>query len=206
VNGDATVIPALRASSVNYRRNRLQALIATILPALCALSVAQSGKPISSLGAQWKEYVYSNDGFAATFPYPPTPHKDTQVPDGTAYTVALSRTSLTLHVANYAEGCKERFTRYVDVVRQTSKQLQDGTLDSAQSDFRPDVSSIKEILVGGYLAIEHEQEIKSLKQKSYERWQCVGTRLYIFTTSWPREQPRPPDLARVVTSFRLLPK
>ena len=47
----------------------------------------------------WKEYAYPIDGFAITLPDAPNPHKDTQLPDGTAYTVHLpGEHYVTLHV------------------------------------------------------------------------------------------------------------
>jgi hypothetical protein len=189
-------------------RLSIQVLLATMLSAVWNPAVAQpdSRRPKSSQGAQWSEYVYSDDGFAAKFPYSPNAHKDTQVPDGAVYTLSLAGFTLTLHVANYPEGCSERFTRYVGIVRKTSKQLQDGTIEAAQGGFRVDPTTIREIIVAGYPAVEHEQEVISSKLKNYERWQCVGTRLYIFSAHWPQEQPKPPDVTRIVSSFRLVSK
>ena len=166
-------------------------------------AVAQSGSTPAQpgTGAAWTEYSYPKDGFAASFPIAPNPHKDTQLPDGTAYTVSLSSWNLTLHVANYPEGCSERFNQYLGIVRKTAKEPQDSA-----GPFRADPTSIKETTVEGYPAVEHIQEVVAAKVKSYERWHCVGTRLYIFTAAWPREQPKPPDVTRIVGSFRLLPK
>src|SRR5450759_1928935 len=92
-----------------------QALLAAILSAVSGFAVAQSdgGKLKPARETDWREYAYPTDGFAAKFPYAPTPHKDTQVPDGTAYTVSLPGSTFTLHVANFAEGCSARFTQYV---------------------------------------------------------------------------------------------
>ena len=150
--------------------------------------------------AQWSEYVFQKDGFAARFPNAPSPHKDSSVPDGTAYTMTLPGSRLTLHVANYPEGCRERFADYVAVVKNTKKSQDD------EGKFLADPKSIREMVVGGYPAIEHEQIIKASQLRSYERWQCVGQRFYIFTAVWSQDEPRPPEVARIVESFRLLPK
>src|SRR5437016_10909986 len=63
---------------------------------------------------EWKEYVYAVDGFAMTLPKPPVPpHKDSQMPDGTAYSVHLSdELTVGLHVGNFPDGCAQVFDAY----------------------------------------------------------------------------------------------
>ena len=169
-------------------------------------AVDQSASSPTKPGTEirWSEYAYPKDGFAASFPYAPSPHKDDQVPDGTAYSVSLSGWGLTLHVANYPEGCSERFAQYLSIVRNATKEPQDR--DRVKSGFRGDPASVKEIMVDGYPAVEHVQEVIALREESYERWHCVGSRFYIFSATWPREQAKPSEVTRIVNSFRLLPK
>jgi hypothetical protein len=189
-----------------------QAFTSLLLVAATSLggwpALAQTSPPGSTSSQQpgWKEYVYPNDGFAVAFPSAPNAHKDSQVPDGNAYTLSLKDVGVSLHVANYPDGCAERFAQYVGTVRKAMKQLHDGTLDVSRSGFRPDPASVKETMVSGFPATEYEQEVLQSGQKDYERWSCVGTRLYIFTALWPRERPKPRDVTRIVDSFRLLPK
>jgi hypothetical protein len=182
------------------------AFLATTLSAACSIVIAQTSSPKSKSGQeqQWKEYVYPNDGFAIKFPYAPTPHKDSQVPDGTAYTISSPVYDLSLHVANVQDGCASAFSQYLNLVRRLVKQLREGTLDQSQSDFRVDASSAKEITVGGYPAVEYEQEVKKSKRNDYERIQCVNKKLYMFTALWAADQSKPADVKRIVDSFRLL--
>jgi hypothetical protein len=184
------------------------ALLAATMHLGACLARAQTLPPNSTSSQQtgWKEYVYANDGFAATFPVAPNAHKDSQVRDGTAYTLSFKDAQITLHVVNYPNGCGEAFAQYVGMVRKTMQQLREGTLDQSQSGFRGDPASVKEFALGGFPAIEHEQEVLQSGEKDYERWNCVQKRLYIFTAAWPRQRPKPMDVIRIVDSFRLLPR
>lgn len=60
-----------------------------------------------------------------------------------------------------------------------------------------DLSTLREVTAGGYPAVENEHD---------DRIQCVGKKLYIFTATWPTGSTKPPELSRIINSFRLLPK
>src|ERR1039457_2189576 len=77
---------------------KVKALAVFILQ-LSALVWAQN-----SSGTKWKEYIYSDNGFAITLPSDPHPHKSSQMPDGTAYSVQLpTGTGLSLHTMQAAD-------------------------------------------------------------------------------------------------------
>ena len=59
--------------------------IAVVLLRMSMVGLAQDETPSSA----WKEYVYSENGFAITLPGDPHPHKSSQMPSGTAYSVQL---------------------------------------------------------------------------------------------------------------------
>jgi hypothetical protein len=162
--------------------------------------------PTSTNEPRWKEFLYPEDGFAILAPDAPNRHKSAQVSEGTAYVFSLTDHSAALTVANFSNGCSAAFTQYLTSVRTSMKQLKEGTLDASKTGFRPDPSSVKELTVGGYPASEYQQEVLKTGQMDYERWLCVGKRLYILVASWPRGLPRPADVNRMADSFRLLPK
>ncbi len=162
--------------------------------------------PTSTHETRWKEYVYPDDGFAILAPDAPGRHKSSQVSDGNAYVFSLTDHSAALTVANFPNGCSAAFTQYLTSVRTTMKQLKEGTLDASKTGFRPDPSSVKEITVGGYPASEYQQEVLKTGQMDYERWLCVGKRLYVLVAAWPRGAARPADVDRIANSLRLLPK
>ena len=185
-------------------RNALIAV--TVLAGGFALAQTGPPNPTSTHEPRWKEYLYPDEGFAILAPDAPNHHKSSQVSDGTVYVFSLKDHSAALTVANFSNGCSAAFTQYLSSVRTTMKQLKEGTLDTSKSGFRPDPSSVKELTVGGYPASEYQQEILKTGQMDYERWLCVGKRLYIFAAAWPRGLPRPVDVNRIADSFRLLPK
>lgn len=190
---------------------RPSALRHIVLAAFFALrfAVAQTTlpKPEANQEQPWKEYVYANDGFAITLPAAPHPHKDSQMADGTAYTIYLPRDlSVTLHVGNFSAGCADVFREYLSTVKRTYSQAKDGAWTNSKPSFRVDLSSVREIKIAGYPAVEYEQEIAAAKGtfKDYERVQCVDKKLYILTATWPIGPPKSADLTRVINSFRLL--
>ena len=61
------------------------------------------------------------------------------------------------------------------------------------------------IEVGGYPAVESERDTET-KPRSYDRTQCVGTKLFVFSTRWPSGSTKPPEISRVINSFRILKK
>jgi hypothetical protein len=85
------------------------------------------------------------------------------------------------------------------------RSAKDGTLDAAGAGIHDDQFTLREVTAGGYPAVETERELKS-QSRYYDRIQCVGKKLYTFTATWPQGSNKPPELSRIVDSFRLLTK
>jgi hypothetical protein len=160
---------------------------------------------------QWEEYAYPNDGFAITLPERAQPHEDRTLSVATfkaftvttpyAYTVHLSQDLvLTLHVVTFPKGCANFFNQYRDMIRSAKR----GTLDTDKMGIRLEPSEADgETEAGGYAALEAERDNGS-KDHSYDRTQCVEKKLYVFSTVWPIGSKMPPEIGRIIASFRVL--
>ncbi len=147
----------------------------------------------------WKEYVYPDNGFAITLQSDPHPHKSSQMPDGTAYSVSLSNgAGFSLHTMHAASNCEQvALDAQAEIF---SKRKADSS--AAQSNgFRP--VSFKRIDGDGYKAVEFVQQVPN-GHMDYERWICASDRLYVLVCSWSPGQQEPKELGRIVKSWRLL--
>jgi hypothetical protein len=172
-----------------------------------AVGSAQTRPKTSNVAKpQWREYAYPKDGFAITLPEKPDPHKAPQFSDGTIYTVHFGRdVTFSLHVGTFPTGCGDVFDEYLTAVRRSIPQMKKGEWTGSNPSFRGDPSSVRERDVEGYLTVEHEQEVRTGEEtfSSYERWQCVDKKLYVFTAKWPGGLVRPNAVGQIVDSFRL---
>jgi hypothetical protein len=175
--------------------------------AIASLLAAQTGTPPPKTAPkdEWHEYVYPTDGFAFTVPVAPQPHKDGQLKDGTAYRVQLPRLTVSLHVGNYPQGCEDVFKEYLGYARRSVGDAGRARIDRAGRIFRTDPSTIREFNYGGHAAVEYEQEItiEGTSTMDYELFINVDKRLFVLTATWDHGA-RPPELTRVIRSFRLL--
>lgn len=146
---------------------------------------------------KWKEYVYSDNGFAMTLPSDPHPHKSSQMPNGTAYTVQLQAgVALSLHSMQAAD-CNYALDKQAELYA----EHKNGAASAESNGFK--VFSFRRVKGDGYNAVELVQQVPNGKM-DYERWICSPVRLYIFTSEWNASEQQPPEIERIVTSFRLL--
>ena len=55
----------------------------------------------------------------------------------------------------------------------------------------------------GFDAVELVQQVPN-GNMDYERWICSPGRLYVVTSEWNASEQQPPEIERIVASFRLL--
>ena len=140
--------------------------------------------------AAWKEYVFSEDGFAITLPDKPTSHRESDLPETTVYSVSVGpNAKLSLHVPHQKMDCAA-----------TMSQLKGGAL-AGQSGI--DSSSVKTVALGKNTGLEYEWKLSPDRQ-AYSRHYCVNGRLYSFSVGWPSGHSRPAAVVRILKSFRLL--
>lgn len=138
----------------------------------------------------WKEYAFAEDGFAITFPAPPHPHPDPKLPDITVYSAFLPSTALvSVRVAHRLRNCNA-----------TLAQLKEGALKGKDG---IDPSSVKDVSISGYVGTEYQYRFSADRTRS-DSYYCVNERFYVISADWPGAKPRPPDMNRIVKSFRLL--
>jgi len=177
------------------------------------LIAAQTASPKvkTDQGRQWKEYAYPSDGFAIMLPDAPRPHEDSQVAGGTVYSIRLAwDTVASLHVASFPGGCADVFDRHVSAMNLQARtgKWTDARTDSNRLSYRLDAASLREFNFVGHPAAEYEEEVMGPGTHfgGYQRFQCVDKRFYIFQARWFFGPPRPTDVTRAISSFRLVEK
>jgi len=168
-----------------------------------------SGQSDRSNGTQqekWKEYIFPDDSFAITLPERVNPHEDSTLSPATfkAFTVSStyiytarlpSGLVLGLHVVMFPEGCKD----FID-------KLEAAIADPGKMNIHVNPSEADKVTeVGGYPAVEGERDTGPVF-RSYDRFQCVDKKLYLFSTRWARGSKMPPEISRAIDSFRILKK
>lgn len=170
--------------------------LAILILQVSTVSWAQSATP----NGKWKEYVYADSGFAITLPSDPHPHKSSQMPNGTAYSVSLSGgVGFSLHTMEVADHCTDALKQQSELY--ASHQHDSGAAGS--NGFK--AISFRQLKGNGYDAIEFIQQVPNGKM-DYERWVCSPHRLYVFASDWNLSEQQPPEIERIVESFRLLTK
>jgi hypothetical protein len=139
----------------------------------------------------WKEYVYSNDGFAVAVPSAPTRHADAQIPHTTNYDVSFVEGPFRIGVVDQNRDCGA-----------TLSELKVSLLSGKQPGL--DMSSVKEIRVADHSAMEFRHRVAN--EIRYERYVCGNNGYYyFFYAKWPINQSMPASVKRILSSFRLLP-
>jgi hypothetical protein len=162
---------------------------------LVTTAVAQTGN--------WKEYVYTGDGFAITSPAEPArSSQPIYVVGGTAdahiYTSAAnSNTALMLFVY-------ERHSKDKRSLQQIHAQAQEGALGSVNGKLR----ARSDLALGKYQGAELEFEAQhpELDTKTHQvrsRYYVVGRKMYHLLAIAPIGEPFPTDADRWFKSFRL---
>lgn len=165
-------------------------LFALVFLEILAFGPAQD----SPMPYAWKEYVYSENGFAITLPSDPHPHKSSQMPNGTAYSVPLSNgAGFSLHTMEANDTC-------VNAV-QSERATYEKNKDAPPSGFR--AISFREVGGAGFTGVEFVQQVPDGKI-DFERWVCGSHRLYVFASAWSPRESEPKELRRIVDSFRIL--
>jgi hypothetical protein len=151
----------------------------------------------------WKEYVYTGDGFAIAAPAEPARNSQPiYVTGGTAdahiYTsAASSNTALILFVY-------ERHSNDKRSLQQIHAQAQEGALGSVNGKMR----ARSELALGKYQGAELEFEAQhpELDTKTHQvrsRYYVVGRKMYHLLAVAPIGEPFPTDADRWFKSFRL---
>lgn len=142
------------------------------------------GQP-GTRAAQWKEYAYPSDGFAAKFPYAPEPHTDSTNPDFKVWTVHLAqRAAISIRLKIDSQPC-------------------DVALGKLKSMARSNHVEIREFTVSGRPAWEEKDWARG-NAMVFERYVCGEGRYYLLTLSWPAGEPRPKSGVEIMDSFRLV--
>jgi len=138
----------------------------------------------------WKEYTFPTDGFAITLPTEPTAHAEAGLPDTTVYSASIGpNAKVSLHVLHKDMDCAATISELKNGARAGK-----GNIDS---------SSVKDVTLGKYRGVGYDWKMSSDLQ-GYELTYCTDGSIYAFSAGWPRKNPRPSALARVLKSFRLL--
>lgn len=162
------------------------------LPGLVPLGAPNGVTSIQGSSSSWKEYAFSDDGFAIMFPETPSLHLDMQLPDVTVYTVSPQPgAKLSLRVSHQDMDCAANLTRLKD--------------HSPKSDAGADPSSVKDISIDGFPGIEYQYRLSS-ESSSYDRYYCARGKFYIFSSGWSGSQTMPANIKRIIDSFHLLNK
>lgn len=136
---------------------------------------------------EWKEYVYDSQNFAVTVPSVPVRRSDSQIAGATNYYIALQEGALRIDVIPHHLPCADVLARF--------KQL---ALSSGA--VKP---SLRELSVAGHAALEYRINAPS-RRAEYDRIVCTNDITHVIAARWPTNQPQPPPVDRVLSSFRLL--
>lgn len=159
----------------------------TLMPV--GATLAQNNK-----AGQWRELVYSQDGFAITAPSPPTDiHLDPNGPEVVVY--AWHRPddiTITVRAAHRKQDCTHVLAR-----------AKEGLPDNSDQPVTP--GSIKDITLQGNPGLEYEYQYRK-GRKAFERLYCTPEMAFALTASSASSLPRPAIAIRMFSSFRLLEK
>jgi hypothetical protein len=195
-----------QGSIERWSKRHLIAVVRLAAMTVPLLLTAQSVRSNGTKQEKWKEYTFPDDSFAITLPERVDPHEDSTLSPATfkaftvsttyIYTVPLaSGLVLSLHVVTFPGGCSDFIS-----------QLQAAMADPAKMGIHVDPSESDKVTeMGGYPAVEGERDTEP-KFRSYDRFQCVDKKLYVFSTRWPRGSKMPPEISRAIDSFRILKK
>jgi hypothetical protein len=102
-----------------------------------------------------------------------------------------------LHTMEVADNC-------TDALKQQSELYASHKNDSAGAESNGfKAISFRQLRGNGYDAIEFIQRVPNGKM-DYERWVCAPHHLYVFASDWNPSEQQPPEIKRIVESFRLL--
>lgn len=147
----------------------------------CGVAIAQGTKQ----QAAWKEYVYSEDGFALSAPSALSLRDDPQASGVRLYSVQLDQTArFLIRTSNMQMNCREKFERM-------------------KKEDNPSRLSSKEISLQGNPGLEAESK-DPRGNMLVERFYCLKDRVFVLTAKYPFGKTRPAVIDRAFSSFRLL--
>ena len=145
--------------------------------------------------AAWKEFVYTNDGFAISAPSEPTLQKRIMKPvagevEAHIYVVPLKDAQLMLMYAPFHPNDKR-------TPEEALKAAKDGVALSGAK-----VVYEKKISLGDYPGIEIETEDAEYHQRG--RFYVIDRKVYTLAVAAPKDAPFPTAMSRWYDSFRIL--
>ena len=157
---------------------------------LAQKSLAQKRAQNNQQQAQWRAYVYPDDGFSITLPSQTTPHNDGGDRHIHVYTVRLaSGTIFNLRAVHRLMDCETTLADLWDKA--------DSNKDPAEPVVR---GSLKQVSLSGLRGLEYETGRS--EERSLHRFHCGNKIFYIFSAGYKGKMPT--DLARVINSFQVV--
>jgi hypothetical protein len=154
---------------------------AVLIPVLVCSTFAQQPK------AQWRPYIFPDDGFGITLPGAVTPHDDAGDRHIHVYTVRLSDGSIfSLRAVHKLMDCETTLADLWDKA--------DANKDPHEPVAR---GSLKEVSLDGLRGLEYETS--KAGEKNLHRFHCGNKIFYMFSAGYKGK--RPAELDRIINSF-----
>jgi hypothetical protein len=183
------VFSVIDSYSVNWIDMKARVL-ASILCSLLIVSITHAQQKTT---AQWKEYIYPNDGFALSLPRSPKISQSVALPGATAYAAYLESDDIGFVLRVMRTKRNQTCTAALNTLKE---RLLSG------SDTSVDLSSLKEPSLDGTPGLEYLRRLKT--KIAIDRYYCANQRLYSFTVDWPSGRPLPAAATRMLDSFRVV--
>lgn len=157
---------------------------------LAQKSVAQKRAQNKHQTAQWRSYVYPDDGFAITLPSQTTPRNDGGDRHIHVYTVRLeSGTIFNLRAVHKLMDCEITLADLWDKA-DSNEDPQDPVIRG----------TLKQVELSGLRGLEYETG--SSNERSLHRFHCGDKIFYIISAGYKGK--RPADVNRIINSFQVV--
>ena len=169
-------------------RVKISARLFLITLMIVGATLAQNSK-----AGQWREFAYSQDGFAITAPSPPADiHQDPNSPEVVVYAWRRGDDiTITVRAAHRRQDCT-----------QVLAKAKEGLPKNSDQPVTP--GSIKDITLQGNSGLEYEYQYRK-GRKAFERLYCTPEMAFALTISSASSVARPSTAIRMLDSFRLVP-
>ena len=159
---------------------------------LITLMIVSAAMAQNNKAGPWKEYAYSQDGFAITAPSPPAEiHLDPNSPEVVVYAWHRAENiTITIRAAHRQQDCA-----------QVLEKAKEGLPKNSDQPVTP--GSIKDITLQGNAGLEYEYKYRA-GRKAFERLYCTPEMTFALTISSASSLPRPATAIRMLNSFRLV--
>lgn len=166
-----------------------------VAPLLLLLFCCASAASVQT--SEWKEYPYSEDGFAISAPSDPRIQKDI---------VPMADGNVEIHYYSIPlpGDCGWMIVTYTlnDADTRAPQQVLIDARDNALESVHARLISEMPVSIDGYMGVQIELEAD--KYRARNRYYVVGRRMYQLLSIAPMEKPIPRDTDRFYRSFRLL--